>query len=631
MNFLRSAARRLTLVRLASFVFLFCVGTTASLAQVSVLTQKNDTSRTGQNLNETYLTPSLVNATHFGPLFTQAVDGFVVAEPLYVPNLQINGATHNVVFVVTLHDGIYAFDADSSTGDNASPLWYTSLIDPPNVTTVPIADQGCPANGYSEMGILGTPVIDPTTNTMYLVAKTLENGNYIFRLHALNILTGQESLGGPVEIQASYTSDGQPVTFAVQHRMQRPALLLSNGVIYIAFGNMGCIADPPSTGWLMAYQASNLDQIAVLDVGPRENAVPGIWMSGDGPSVDSSGNVYLVTGDGEFDYNLGGLDFGDTVLKLNLENGNFGLVDYFTPYNQSQLDQDDLDLGSSGLMLLPPQAGPNPNLGLVAGKAGEIYLVNQDSLGGYNSVVDQVVQEFPFNPNQSFVKIFGAASYWNNMVYFGASNSPIQAYGLSNGLLTTTPIAQTANTYNFATLFSTSSNGTQNGILWALEQIRSDSLPRGSLLQAFNATTLQSLYSSWLSAATHLSIPMVANGKVYVGTQTSLAVFGLFPGIQPTGGNGQTGQVGTKLPIPLRVAVGNAYTKEGVPGVTVNFSDGGEGGKFSNPFPTTDAEGIAGTTYTLPPNAGTVTIKVIRQGYVTGYFTETAVSDSAAR
>lgn len=607
---------------------LICLLSSAGVAQVSVLTHHNDNFRTGQNLNETYLTPSLVNAAHFGQLFTQSVDGYVVSEPLYVPNLQINGSTHNVVFAVTLHDGVYAFDADSNTGSNAAPLWYTSLINPPSVTTVPIADQGCPANGYTEMGILGTPVIDPTTDTMYLVAKTLENGNYIFRLHALNILNGQEAFGGPVVIQASYTSNGELVTFTGQHRMQRPALLLSNGVIYIGFGTMGCKAAPPSTGWMMAYSASTLEQLGVLDVGPTKTAVPGIWMGGDGPAVDSSGNVYLATGDGVFDYNLGGLDYGDTLMKVSLQNGSFDLIDYFTPYNQADLDDDDLDLGSSGPVLLPPQAGPNPNLAVIAGKAGEIYLVNQDGLGGYNPAVDQVVQEVPFDANASFVEIYGGATYWNEYVYFGAGGYPIEAFSLSNGLLSTTPALKTARNYDISSLFSISANGQENGILWALQQVYNGSAAIGSYLQAFNASNLNFLYSALLNPSTHLDFPMVANGKVYVGTQNNLTAFGLLPKIQPTLGNGQTGVVGTRLPNALRVAVGNAYTKQAIPGVTVNFSDGGKGGVFSNPSPVTNSEGVALTSYTLPPTAGKVVISVTSPGFVTTYFTETATAGS---
>jgi len=600
-------------------------------AQVSVLTHHNDNSRTGQNISEPYLTPSNVNKGNFGVLFTQPVDGMVVAEPLYVPNLQINGAKHNVLFVVTLHDGVYAFDADNGIGSNASPLWYTSLINPPTVTTVPISAQGCLQTGFKEMGILGTPVIDPATNTMYLVAKTLESGKYVFRLHALNILTGQESLAGPVEIQASYTVNGKHVSFAQRHRMQRPALLLANGVIYIAFGTMGCKSDPPSTGWVMAYNAGMLQQLATLDVGPTQSAVPGIWMSGDGPSVDSEGNVYLATGDGAFDYNVGGLDFGDTLMKLSLQSGNLEVADYFTPYNQAYLDQNDFDLGSGGLVLLPTQPGPYPNLGIIVGKGATLYLVNLDNLGQYDPLVDQVVQEVPFQTS-SQTWILGGVTYWNQLVYLSGGHNAIEAYSLNNGLLSSTPVLKTSQNYNFPSLFSLSANGQQNGILWGAEQIFNGATDLASVLGAFNASNLQPLYGS-PSSGTHavapgtsLNFPMVVNGKVYLGTQVNVTVFGLFAKMKTLSGSNQKGVPGTKLPQPLRVRITDAYTGNASVGVTVNFSDGGSGGTFSNPTATTNSNGVASTAYTLPDRAGVFKITATGTAVTTTSFTETATA-----
>ncbi|HTW57383.1 MAG TPA: hypothetical protein VMD99_04610 [Terriglobales bacterium] len=604
----------------------------ASSAQVSVLTHHNDLSRTGQNLSETYLTPSVVNVERFGQLFSQSLDGMAVAEPLYVPNLQINGATHNVVFIVTLHDGVYAFDADSNTGSNASPLWYTSLIDPPNVTTVPIGDQGCVGHNFTEMGILGTPVIDPTSETMYLVAKTLESGNYVFRLHALNILTGQEMFGGPVEIQASYTdSAGKVVTFTQQHRMNRPALLEYNGVIYIEFGTMGCKGAPPSTGWMMAYSASTLQQLAVLDVGPTQSATPGIWMAGAGPSVDSSGNIYLATGEGMFDYGVGGLDYGDTLMKVNLNSTGFNLVDYFTPYNQAYLSENDLDLGSGTLVLLPPQPGPYPNLGVIAGKEGTIYLINQASLGEYNPVADQVVQEVPFNPNE-VINLDGQGIYWNQNLYFGGVGDggvgiPVEMFSLSNGLLSTSPVATTAKSYAFFSLLSISANGENNGILWGVEQQKT-----GSTLVALNATNLEPLYESpQFNLTLHFDTPMIDNGKVYVTTQNSVVVMGLLNETLISGGNNQTSGVGTTLAKPLSVRILNPYSGAVMPGVTVNFSDGGSGGSFSDASPVTNSEGYAFTAYTLPGQAGVYKITATNAGFTTAHFTETATaSDSLA-
>lgn len=600
-------------------------------AQVSVLTHHNDNSRTGQNISEPYLNPANVNKSEFGVLFTQAVDGMVVAEPLYVPNLQISGARHNVLFVVTLHDGVYAFDADNSKGSNATPLWYTSLINPPTVTTVPISAQGCTQTGFTEMGILGTPVIDPTTNTMYLVAKTLESGKYVFRLHALNILTGQESLGSPIEIQASYTVNGNHVSFAQRHRMQRPALLLANGVVYIAFGTMGCKSSPPSTGWVMAYSASTLQQLATLDVGATQSAVPGIWMSGDGPSVDSEGNVYLATGDGVFDYNVGGLDFGDTLMKLRLQSGSLEVEDYFTPYNQAELNERDFDLGSAGLVLLPTQPGPYPNLGIIVGKGATIYLVNLDSLGQYNPLVDQVVQEVPFQTSaQTWIN--GGVTYWNQLVYLSGGHNAIEAFSLNNGLLSTTPVLKTSQNYNFPSLFSLSANGKQNGILWGTEQVFNGATDLASILGAFNATNLEPLYGS-PSSGTHavapgtsLSFPMVVNGKVYLGTQVNLTVFGLFGKMKTYSGSNQKGEPGTKLPQPLRVRVTDAYTGSPTVGITINYSDGGSGGSFSNPTAITNSNGVASTAYTLPDVPGVYKISATGTAVTATGFTETATA-----
>lgn len=608
-------------------VVISVVAVPAIRAQDPVLTHRNDNSRTGQNLSETYLTPAVVNSTHFGQLFIQPLDGMAVAEPLYVPNLQINGATHNVVFVVTLHDGVYAFDADSNSGSNSAPLWYTSLIDPPNVTTVPIAEQGCVGHNFTEMGILGTPVIDPTSNTMYLVAKTKESGTYVFRLHALNIQTGKEALGGPIRIQASYTSNGDLVTFTEQHRMNRPALLLSNGVIYIEFGTMGCKSAGPSTGWMMAYSASNLQQLGVLDVGPTQSNTPGIWMGGEGASVDGNGDVYVVTGDGAFDYNVGGLDYGSSLLKVDIDSGDISLIDSFTPYNQDYLNENDLDLGSGALVLLPPQSGPYPNLGVLGGKGGVIYLINQDNLGGYNPAVDQVVQEVSFNPNE-LINLDGGATYWNENIYFGGVADgdigvPVEMFSLSNGMLSTSPVAMTAKTYKFFSLFSISANGANNGILWGVEAQNT-----GSTLNAFNATNLASLFQSpQFDSTLHFVTPMITNGKVYVTTKNSMVVMGLFNQNLITGGNNQTGEAGTALKKPLSVRVTNAYTGAVMPGVTINFSDGGSGGTFGNPQPVTNSNGYAVTTYTLPAQTGVYKITASATGFTTAHFTEKATGN----
>jgi outer membrane protein assembly factor BamB len=599
----------------------------SSLAQVSVVTQHNDNARTGQNLSETDLTPSVVNTKHFGELFAQSVDAMVVGQPLYLPNLQINGGTHNVVFVTTLNNSVYAFDADSNTGSNASPLWFQNFGTP-----VPIAEQGCSFIGFATVGIVGTPVIDPGTGMMYLVAKTKENGNYVHRLHALDVTTGQEKAGGPVVIQASYNSNGNQVTFTDQHHMQRAALLLSDGVLYIPFGTAGCKGYPPSTGWMMAYNANNLQQLAVLDIGPTQDALPGIWMSGFGPAADKSGDVYVATGDGLFNYDVGGLDMGDTLLRLRLGGGVFGVADYFTPYNQADLYTRDLDLGSSGLVVLPHQPGPYPNLALIAGKQGMIYLVNRDNLGQYNPIADMVVQEVPFDPSLE-VPIFGGATYWNNFVYFGSRHFPIESFSLTNGMLSTTPVAKTAASYSTASQFSISAHGKHAGILWGVERVPNVN----SILDAFQATNLKLLYSSSenptrdpLHVASHYVLPTIANGKVYVGTTDNLVVMGLLSKIKPIAGNNQTGLVSTTLPKALKVKVKNIYTGQPMAGVTITFSDGGAGGSFSHPTAVTNDDGVAGTKYTLPAEEGVYQITASNLTFITGHFTETATGARAA-
>ena len=597
-----------------------------SLAQtqkLSVVTHHNDRGRTGQNLKETLLTPLNVKTKLFGSLFTQQVDGLVIAQPLYMQSLDVNGVVHDVVFVATAHNSVYAFDADNNNGQNQNPLWFLNFG-----PAVPVAEKGCgPVTGFVEVGIVGTPVIDPNTSTMYLVAKTKEDGNYVHRLHAIDIKTGLEQPGSPIVIQASYISGGNQVTFTDQHRMQRSALLLSKGVLYIPFGTTGCKVSPPSTGWMMAYDPASLQQLAVLDVGPTQDALPGIWMGGDGPAADTKGNLFVVTGDGVFDYDVGGLDYGDSVLRLNLAGSNFVVSDYFTPFNQADLLANDLDLGSSGLVLLPDQAGPFPHLGVVAGKQGMIYLVNRDSLGQYNPTSDMVVQEFPFDPVLN-TYIFGGATYWNNLVYFGARGRSIQAFSLTDGVLSTTPVAKTANPYNTNSLLSISANGTENGILWGVEKIKGSSI---SILDAFQATNLKFLYSSnqnptrdALPTASHLALPTIANGRVYVGTSQSLVAMGLLSKLQPTGGRDQTGKPGKKLRHPLEITLIDVYSGKAIKGKPVTFSDGGVGGVFSKPITVTNNHGVATTRYTLPPAPGVYKITATNLDFITGTFTETA-------
>jgi hypothetical protein len=355
---------------------------------VDVLTYHNDSFRTGANLEETLLTPANVNAGSFGKLFSYPVDGYVYAQPLYKTNVAIPGrGTHNVVFVATEHDSVYALDADNANPTAGGLLWQSRLLNrvspfARSVTPVPSSDIFV---GYGdivpEIGITGTPVIDPATGTIYVVAMTKQVLDpfgivvYVQQLYALDITTGAERFGGPVTIQ---TSGFNPL-----RANQRAGLVLSNGVVYISWAGFGDYQ--PYYGWLIGYDARNLGQVAVFNTSPIAQGA-GIWQSGAAPGVDSSGNLYFATGNGPFGPQFPfSFSYGDTVLKLST-NGGLRVDDYFTPFNQAQLRDRDWDLGSGGVVLLPDQPGPHQHLLVTAGKEGKIYLVDRDTghMGGYN-------------------------------------------------------------------------------------------------------------------------------------------------------------------------------------------------------------------------------------------------------
>jgi hypothetical protein len=603
------------------------------LGQNPVLTYHADPARSGLYPTETLLTPANVNSTQFGRLFSYAVDGFVAGQPLYVSNVAIPGlGTHNVVYITTQHDSVYAFDADNL--GSGTPLWHVSFINPSaGVTSVPMSEQLCFETGFSEIGIMGTPVINQTTGssgatgTLYVVAKTKEvsgsTTNYIFRLHALDITTGLEQFGGPVVISASLTApNGNIDTFPLPKQYQRPALLLQGGIVYIGFGSNGC--DFNAWGWLFAMDSGivsgTLQQLAFFNADPNQPYGASMWMSGSGPAGDGAGNVFLSTANGTFDFSTGGPDLGDSILKLSYTGGVLGLEDYFTPSDQENMAAHDLDLGSGGVMLLPPQPGPNPNLLVQAGKTGTIYLVNRDApMGEYNETGNANVQ---FLTN-ALGHVYSTPTYWNNVVYFTALNDVVKGFTLNNGLLSNIPSMISNRVYSGG-IPLISANGSTNGILWAVFNTAQPTL------YAFDGASLLELYSSEqrprdvLGLAAHFVTPIVANGKVYVGTQTQLVAYGLRPFLTPTAGNNQSGTVGTVLPVALSVQAVNS-SGAGVPGVVVNFSDGGRGGTFSNPTGTTDSTGTATTSYTLPKRAQSFTIKATASGYLVGSFAELAV------
>jgi hypothetical protein len=516
-------------------------------AQVNVLTYHNDLARTGQNLVETKLTPANVNSAHFGKIFSYPVDGYVYAQPLVLSGVAIAGkGTHNVVFVATEHDSVYAFDADSNEGSTSAPLWQVSFINPAaGVTTVPNSDVNT-TDIVPEIGVTGTPVIDPIAGTLYVVAKTKEvsgtTTSYVLRLHALDVTSGAERSGSPVVIHPSVagTGDGSvggTLSFDSLRQAQRPGLVLSGGVVYVASASHG--DNDPYHGWIIGYDAATLAQTYVFVTTPNGGR-GGVWQAGGAPAMDGSGNIFFATGNGTFDVN----DFGDSVLKLNFA-ATPPLVDYFTPYNQNYLNVNDVDLGSGGPVLLPDQAGTtHPHLLVEAGKGRTIYLIDRDNLGKYNSAGDNVVQTitsaFPGETRS-------LPAYFNGNVFWVSMKDAVKRFTLSNGLLSTTPTSQSSFLIPQGSTPSISANGTSAGILWLL-QVDAYSTSGPAILRAFDPTNLATeLYDSNQAsgsrdnpgAAVKFTVPTIANGKVYVGTQTLLTAFGLIvpqPTISPNGG-----------------------------------------------------------------------------------------------
>jgi hypothetical protein len=527
---------------------LFCA--TFSAAQVSVLTQHNDNARTGQNTNETTLNTSNVNQSSFGKLFWRTVDGFIYAQPLYVPGLTIQGATHNVVYVATEHNSVYAFDADSP--NDPAPLWQVNLGTPVPSQDICIISgdtnpADCPYYDISpEIGITSTPVIDPVAGIVYVVDRTKNttNSTYHDYLHALNLTTGAEELGGPVEITGQVNgtgtgSSGGVLAFQPAYQHQRPALLLENGVLYIAFGSVGDIGSIYH-GWVMSYNASTLQQEAIFNVTP-DGDDGGIWASGQGPVADSSGNIYFMTANGDFNANIGGgRDYGDSFIKFS--NSSLAVTDYFTPASQATLNADNEDLGSGGPMLMP---GTSLLVGM--GKDGIMRVVNSTNMGHYNSSTDSDVQSFTATPNA----FFSSPVYWDSpnygpLIYIWGEDDYLKAFRFTGSTFNTTPVSEgtllnSSGDPNAAAM-SISADGslTGTGILWATGSIsqwaKGTQVP--GFVRAFDATNLtdelwdstQNLARDDVGNSAKYNPPTITNGKVYVGSFSGqLQVYGLNP------------------------------------------------------------------------------------------------------
>jgi hypothetical protein len=496
-------------------------------------THHNDNLRTGQNTNEKVLTPAIVNQAQFGKLFSYTLDGIAFASPLYVATVSIPGkGVHNVVYVATEHDSVYAWDAD---GLSTTPLWKVSFLKT-GVTTVPCGDTGECGDIPTEIGITGTPVIDSVSGTLYVVAKTKEGTSYVQRLHALDITTGAEKFSGPVVIQASVPgsggdgSQGGQTPFNPLHENQRPALVLANGNVYMGWASHG--DQHPWHGWVIGYSATNLQtQVAAFCVSPNGYG-GGVWSSGGGLGADASGNIYFTTGNGDF--NASTAEYGDSIVKL----GPTGtIVDYFTPFDQANMESQNFDLSSAGPVLLLDQPGTFPHLLIAAAKSGTIYVINRDNMGHFHAGSDsQIPQSLPgILPNGLAEEgNYSAPAFFNGYVYFAAVNDTLKAFRLTNGLLSSGPTSQSLDVYpNRGGAFAVSGNGNTNGIVWAMQ----DNNPGNGVLHAYDAGNLTNeLYNSSqagsrdaLGVASKFSIPLVANGKVFVGAQTQLVGFGLLP------------------------------------------------------------------------------------------------------
>jgi len=537
-----------------------------AFGQVNVLTYHNDNFRLGANTNETTLTPANVNGANFGRLFSYGVDGYVYGQPLYVSGMTIPGqGVHNVIFVVTEHDSIYAFDADSPTGANSGLIWHTNLgISAPT----PNNDFGNRYNGgkyldvVPEMGITSTPVIDLASGTIYLDVFTIENSNYYHRIHALNITNGTEKSYSPVLVAASIPgtgvgSVGGVLAFSAKQHLQRPALTLAGGILYVAYS--GYADTDPYHGWLFGFNATNLLQLTNYVFNTTPNATTalfganageaGIWMSGNGPLVDANTNLYFMVGNGSYNAsNPGGTEYGECFVKLSTTGNKLAVADYFAPFNYDSLNNGDTDVGSGGPLLLPDVAGSATHRHLIVGcgKEGRVYLIDRDNMGHFHSGSDsQIVQSFAGVING----MWSSPAYFNGRLYFQGSGDVLKSLTISNAVMGTSPSSQSTTSFGYPGATPTiSANGTNSAIAWVIQSdAYSSSGP--AVLHAYDAYNLaQQLYNSSQNlardnpgGAVKFTLPTVANGKVYVGTEYNLSVFGVgeflaTPVISPNGG-----------------------------------------------------------------------------------------------
>ncbi len=516
------------------FAALSCISVCA--AQTNVATWHNDNLRTGLNANERTLTPANVHPATFGKLFTVPVDGKVDAQPLHIAALNMPGhGQRDVVFVATEHDSVYAFDAAGGV-----VFWHVSLL---RSGETPSDSRSC-GQVVPEIGITATPVIDRTVGphgVIYVVAMSKDrSGNYYHRLHALDITTGAEELGGPTLIQASYPGNGAnsvngSVVFDAKEYKDRPGLLLLNGIVYTSWGSH-CDYNP-YTGWLIGYNHSTLRQTSVFNLAPNGSEAA-LWNAGAGPAADPQGNIFLSVANGTFDNNLNaqgfpaGADYGNAFVKLSISGNRTIVDDYWTMADTHSESARDADLGSGGIMLLPDtrdSSGRVRHLAMGGGKDANLYVVDRDHMGKYNSSSNSTIyQELPEAIEGG---MFSTPAYFDNHVYFGPINNAILSFEVRGARVSSLPVSATAHAFGYpGATPSISANGNSNAILWAVE----NSNP--AVLHAYDANDLGTeLYNSDQagSGRDHLGpgnkyiVPTIADGRVFVGTQNSVAVFGL--------------------------------------------------------------------------------------------------------
>ena len=493
------------------------IGLAALPLAAQVLTSQYDNGRTNATVHETVLSPANVNRQQFGKIFSYRVDGDVYAQPLYLPNVEVPGrGTHNVIYVATEHDSVYAFDAADGS---APPLWHVNFLRR-GVTTVPADDVRCPFI-RPEIGITPTPAIDLPSGTLYVLARTKENGVWVQKLHALAITTGAEKFGGPVEIRAA--------GFEPLHELPRAGLLVANGQVYLSWGSSCDVA--PYHGWVMAYDAQKLTRTAIFNTSP-DAGESGIWQSDDGPAADAEGNVYAITGNGKFTLPAGGRDYGDTALKLSLGPGGLEIRDYFTPFHESSMNAEDQDFGSGGPVVLPDQPGGNPHLLLAGAKDGVLYLLNRDRMGKYHAGSNShALQSYKFRDG-----IYAAPAYWNGHVYVLPSREWLRDVPLEGGTLHFEAMKSGTPRFGNAGANPTiSADGPRNGIVWVIESKTWNGGDQPAILHAYDAADVShELYNSELLASRdragltlRFTIPTVVNGRVYIDAKGEIDVYGL--------------------------------------------------------------------------------------------------------